>query len=61
MEENWKRVVSACVERWAEGFRTYVEPSPEHPRSVLINLQHLDVVNGESEADGGQDEQSADQ
>jgi hypothetical protein len=27
---------------------------------VLVNLQHLDVVNGESEADGGQDEQSAD-
>jgi hypothetical protein len=27
---------------------------------VLINLQHLDVVNGKPEADGSQDEQSAD-
>lgn len=26
---------------------------------MLINLQRLDVVDGESEADGGQDEQSA--
>lgn len=27
---------------------------------MLVNLQHLDVVDGKSEADGGQDEQSAD-
>lgn len=37
----------------------YIKPSPKHPCSVLIDLQHLDVVDGKSEADGGQDEQSA--
>jgi hypothetical protein len=37
----------------------YVEPRPKYPCSVLIDLQHLDVVDGESKADGGQDEQSA--
>ena len=40
--------------------RSYVEPCSEHPCPVLIDLQHLDVVNGKSEADGGQNEQSAD-
>ena len=39
--------------------RSYVEPCSEHPCPVLIDLQHLDVVDGKSEADGGQDEQSA--
>lgn len=52
---------SKCQCKLERGQRAYayVEPSPEHPCSVLIDLQHLDVVDGESEADSCDDEQSA--
>jgi hypothetical protein len=39
---------------------TYVEPSSQHPSSVLVDLQHLDVVDGESETNGRQDERCSD-
>jgi hypothetical protein len=45
----------AAEERWP-----YVEPSPEHPGSVLVDLEHLDVVDREPKADCGQYEQSSD-
>lgn len=39
-----------------ESNMTYVEPSSQHPSAVLVDLQHLDVVNCESEAHRRQDE-----
>jgi hypothetical protein len=42
-----------CVQ---EGKMSYVEPSPQHPSSVLVDLQYLDVVDCESETNRRQDE-----
>lgn len=36
-----------------------VDPGPEHPGSVLVDLEPLDVVVGQREADGGHDGQRA--
>lgn len=37
-----------------------VKPRPQHPGAVLVDLQALDVVVGESEADGRADGEGAD-
>jgi hypothetical protein len=42
-----------CVQ---EGGIAYVKPSPQHPSSVLVDLQHLDIVDCESETNCRQDE-----
>jgi hypothetical protein len=57
IEENCVRGQrQCCVQEGVMGDMTYVEPSPQHPSSVLVDLQHLDVVNCESESDRRQDE-----
>lgn len=39
----------------------YIEPRPEHPSSVLVDLQSLDVDVCQGQRDGSQDSDEADE
>lgn len=47
--------VSVCSTGKAQRQATDIEPSPDHPGSVLIELQPLDVVQSEGKSASGQD------